>query len=102
MPEFVESGDGSQALLDGYSRLMAGILIQALIDSQSSDYAERVDAITWLATEEAEYFAEVCGLPGVFKRWCRGVTFPERSIGVNGKYGWRIKSRPLSRTRGYT
>ena len=102
MAEFVDDCDGSLATLDGYARLMSAILIQALIDSQSSDYATRVEATLWLSSAEAEEIGEVCGLPDIFKRWCHGVTLPERSIGAGGKLGWRIKERPLSRTRGYT
>lgn len=102
MAEFDESCDGSLATKDGMVRLMSAIIIQALIDSQSSDYATRIEASLWLASDECEAIGEAIGFEDVFKRFIQGIKLPERSIGVNGKLGWRIKDRKFARQKGFT
>lgn len=99
--EVQEGPTGSVATLDGYARLAAGVLIQAIIDSQSVDYAERIEAITWLASDEAQEYGALVGIRDVFAAWMAGVKIPEKLLRGN-KHGWRIEEREYSGTKGYT
>lgn len=84
--------DGSLSLVDGYIRLAAGILLQAMVDIQRGDYADRVDAITWLATDEAEAIGELVGIEQPFKAYITGrakLPYSAR-CGRKEAFGWRI------------
>ena len=94
---------GSGALLDPYKRLMAAILIQSLIDIERGDYIERVDAITWLATSEADQIGELVGIEHPFKAYVTGHTkLPDYATrGRKEIFGWRVAERKFSKTLGY-
>ena len=98
-----EGADGSAATLDPYVRLMAGILIQAMIDIERGDYIDRVDALTWLATSEAEAIGELVGIEHPFKAYITGRTMlPDYARrGRKEAFGWRVEERKFSKTLGY-
>lgn len=77
----------SRASNDGYSRLMAGILLQAAIDAKASkDAALKLEALTWLASEDAGAMCEALDVPDVFTAILTGSKAPPAR-------GWRVNSR---------
>jgi hypothetical protein len=98
-----EGADGSKAVLDGYARLAAAVLIQAALDTQSKDLPTRIESILWLAGPEAQAIGEICGIDDPWKHWALGnFRLPDDAMrGRKEKFGWRIETRKFSRTIGY-
>lgn len=93
-----EGATGSPATIDPYIRLMAGVLIQAAIDAKRGDCVDKVDALTWLASPEAEAMAEILGLQVDLFASVINRTFklPYDAVrGAENKFGWRmVTNRP--------
>lgn len=88
----VDEQEVSRATIDGYARLMAGILLQAALDArQTKDAALRVEAITWLASQEASDMCEVLELPDLFGAIMTGSKTPTL------RRGWRVNSNSIRR-----
>lgn len=93
--------EASPLALDGYKRLMAGVLIQAVIDATYGNWLDKLDAILWLASDEAEQYGELVGVCNPWKK------FLTRKIHLTSdapksRWGWRISPRKNSKTKGYT
>lgn len=84
--------DGSMGTLDGYLRLLAGVLLQAMIDTESDDLPTRVESILWLASDEAQFYGELLEVGDVWRFYVNGNRIPasvkRRGASVNG---WRVK-----------
>ena len=84
--------EASRATNDGYSRLMAGILLQAAIDAKAKDSALKLEALLWLASPEAEEFCDVLQVPDVFAAIMEGKQAPtlRRGWRINSNRNWRV------------
>lgn len=82
--EVLPGRDASPAVLNGYRRLMAGVLLQAVCDARTKkDAALRVDALCWLASDEASAMCDVMDIPDLLPAVITGKTPTLR-------FGWRI------------
>lgn len=88
--EVLPGSDGSAALLDGYKRLMAGVLLQAACDARAKDAALRIEALCWLASDEARQMCDVLELPDLLPAVIAGKTPALRR-------GWRILTNDYRR-----
>ncbi len=77
--------EASAATLDGYTRLMAAVLLQAVLDARAKrDAALKLEAITWLASEDASKMCEALEVGDLFAAVMTGSKTPTL------RRGWRI------------
>ena len=92
--EVLPGGDASDVFLDGYKRLMAGVLLQAVCDAKAKkDAALRIEALCWLASDEASAMCDVLNIPDLLPAVITGKKPTLR-------FGWRILTNSY-RTGGY-
>jgi hypothetical protein len=72
--------------LDPYERLAAAVLLRALeeVRNARTELPRKLDAVLWLLTPDAEFFAEVAGIAGKPVDLLTSGNFQERS------YQWKI------------
>lgn len=88
--EVLPGSDGSAALLDGYKRLLAAILLQAVCDARAKDAALRIESLCWLASDEASAMCDVLNIPDLLPAVITGKKPTLR-------FGWRILTNDYRR-----